>query len=349
MKEPEPTEERFQPVPVTVVGGFLGAGKTSLLNHILSNVEGKRVAALINDFGEINIDAKLIVSVEGETISLANGCVCCIMRDDLVTEILKLFEREPIPEHIVVETSGVSKPLGVVETFLNPSIQYLVEVQSLITVIDADLVIDDEAEYRPLAIDQIRYADVAVINKTDLVETDRLESVKSEVMAIAPRSRIWETTFGEVPLDLFFSDRLSTALEAFQTGSDGDHHHEHHPDQDFAAWSYRSDEAWSFGALQRAIQDLPDGIYRSKGIVGLDIGSDDYGILQVTGKRGWLRLMKSEDGGKADVSTELVFIGKPGSTSSDAIRDHFEQALADDRAGKELVVSDLRAFSVIFT
>jgi Ni2+-binding GTPase involved in maturation of urease and hydrogenase len=89
------------PVPLTIIGGFLGSGKTSLLNHIINNTRGKRFAVLVNDFGEINIDAKLVVSVEdeGETISLANGCVCCVIRDDLLKEVIRLFERDPLPEH----------------------------------------------------------------------------------------------------------------------------------------------------------------------------------------------------------------------------------------------------------
>ncbi len=340
--------EQLRPVPVTVVGGFLGAGKTSLLNHVLSNASGKRIAALVNDFGEINIDAKLIVAIEGETISLSNGCVCCIMRDDLVTEIVRLFDKQPPPEHIVIETSGVSNPLAVAETFLNPAIQSLAEVQGIIAVLDADLVLDEAAEYRGLAIDQIKYSDVVVINKTDLVEVERLAALKSEVQTIAARSRIWETTFGEVPLDLFFTDRVSAALTSFQNHPEGGDHHEHHHDRDFATWTYRSDAAWSFGALQRAVEHLPEGIYRAKGLVRLDLDSGDYGILQVTGKRGWLRLVEPKGDDAGDVITELVFIGKPGTNTNDSIRAHFERALEQASSGEAYVVNDLRAFNVVF-
>jgi len=97
------------PVPVTIIGGFLGAGKTSLLNHILTNSTGRRVAVLVNDFGDINIDAKLIVSIEGETVSLANGCICCTIRDDLLTEVLRVLGTEPRPEYIVIETRSTSR------------------------------------------------------------------------------------------------------------------------------------------------------------------------------------------------------------------------------------------------
>ena len=337
-------------VPVTIVGGFLGAGKTSLLNHVLTNASGKRIAALVNDFGAINIDAKLIVEIEGETISLANGCVCCVMRDDLLVEILKLFEKEPLPEHIVIETSGVSKPLAVAETFVNPATQNLVDLQGIISVVDAELVMDENAEYADVAVDQIRYADLVVINKTDLVEPLQLAELKGRIEAIAERSRIWETTFGVVSLDLFFDDRVSDAFTALREGALGPGPRNEHHDRTFATWTYRSDAAWPFSALQRAVERLPKGIYRAKGIVRLDLDSGDYGVLQVTGKRSWLRLC--EPGAGEPIRTELVFIGKPGATSDEALRLHMEDALQDAvvraRSGEGYVVSDLRAFNVVF-
>ena len=137
--------------PVTIVGGFLGSGKTSLLNHILTRAHGKRVAVLVNDFGAINVDAKLIVSVEGETVSMMNGCVCCTIRDDLLIEVERLLASENPPEHIVIETSGVSKPVSVAETFINPSVQSFVDVR-IIVVLDALLALVEQAEYHDLAI-----------------------------------------------------------------------------------------------------------------------------------------------------------------------------------------------------
>ena len=148
--------------PVTIVGGFLGSGKTSLLNHILTRSSGKHVAVLVNDFGAINVDAKLIVSVEGETVSMVNGCVCCTIRDDLLIEVERLLASKDPVDHIVIETSGVSKPVSVAETFINPSVQSFVDVR-IIVVLDALLAFDEQAEYHDLAIDHIRLADLVVI------------------------------------------------------------------------------------------------------------------------------------------------------------------------------------------
>ena len=338
-------------IPLTIIGGFLGSGKTSLVNHILNNTHNKRVAVLVNDFGEINIDAKLIVSVEGETVSLANGCVCCSIRDDLLTEVLKLFDGDVVPEHIVIETSGVSKPVSVAETFLNPATQSLVDVQNMITVLDADLVIDDQADYTDLAYSQIAVADLVVINKTDLVSPQRLEAVRKKVAGIVPRACILETTFGEVSLDLIFDDQMSRAMESLREKNKLlTPHHEYHHDQEFATWTFRSQAEWSFNALQRAVEHLPVGIFRAKGMVRLDLETDDYGILQVTGRRGWLKLIEPESNEAEIVTTELVFIGRPGSTSNEDLKLHFDHAwqAANDQGEEGYTVTDLRAFNVIF-
>ncbi|NJO00189.1 MAG: GTP-binding protein [Anaerolineales bacterium] len=128
-----------QVIPLTIIGGFLGAGKTTLLNHILHSDHGLRVAVLVNDFGAINIDTQLIVGVEGETISLSNGCICCSIRDDLMEATLQLLERPDPPEYIIVETSGVSNPGAVKLTFMFSSeLISRVRVDSIVTVIDAE-------------------------------------------------------------------------------------------------------------------------------------------------------------------------------------------------------------------
>ena len=345
------SNSNISPIPVTIIGGFLGSGKTSLLNHIINNTRGKRFAVLVNDFGEINIDAKLVVSVEGETISLSNGCVCCVIRDDLLKEVIRLFDRDPLPEHIVIESSGVARPLSVAETFFNPSVQRLVEVQNMIALLDADLVIDDQADYTDLAYSQIAVADLVVINKTDLASPRQIEDVRQKVEAIVPRARILETTFGEVPLDLIFDDQMSRAVAGLRERNNLLMPYSAPPTNgEFATWTFRSQAEWSFNALHRAVEHLPRGIYRAKGMVRLDLETDDYGILQVTGRRGWLKLVEPESDEDEVVTTELVFIGKPGSTSNEDLKAHFEQAWAAANAqGEEgYTVTDLRAFNVIF-
>jgi G3E family GTPase len=343
------------PVPLTIVGGFLGSGKTSLLNHILSNSTGRRIAVLVNDFGAINIDAKLIVSVEGDTVSLANGCVCCTIRDDLLKGVIELVGRGPLPDHIVIETSGVARPVAVAETFLSPAAQGLVDVHHMISVLDADLTVDPAGSYGDLAFDQIKVADIVVINKTDLIARGQLAALRQRVETLAPRARVLETVHGIVPLELVFDDHLalprttSAAMNDVRNGEARAHdHHEHGPEGRFEAWSYRDDAAWSFKAIERAVTGLPKGIYRAKGTIRLDVATGDHGIFHLTGRRSWLRLREPRDG--ETVSTELIFIGERGATTNESLRACFERTFEEvRRRGDEgYIMSDLRAFDVVF-
>jgi len=274
--------------------------------------------------------------------------VCCTIRDDLLIEVERLLASENPPEHIVIETSGVSKPVSVAETFINPSVQSFVDVR-IIVVLDAVLGFDVEAEYHAVAMDHIRIADLVVINKTDLVTPQQLSDLKQKVESIAGLSRIWETSFGEVPLGLIYDDMANHAMARVQSAQAGEHEHQHH-NNEFKTWTYCSEASWSFSALQRAVEALPRDIYRAKGIVRLDLETGDYGILQVTGKRAWLKLSEPESPETVPVSTELVLIGKPGTNTNKSIGMVFEQALEDARSqGSEgYVVKDLRAFNVVF-
>jgi G3E family GTPase len=198
------------------------------------------------------------------------------------------------------------------------------------------------------AIDHIKFADIVVINKTDLVTPGQLSSPKRTVELIAARSWIWETIFGEVPLGLIFDDQTNYAMANVQRHHTEDS--EHHHDSEFATWNFSSDAKWSFNALQRAVEDLSKDIYRAKGIVRLDLDTGDYGVLQATGRRGWLRLVEPESVEDEPATTELVFIGKPGKTTNESIRELFEQALIDSKSqgDKAYQVKDLRAFNVVF-
>ena len=330
-----------EPIPVTIISGFLGAGKTSLLNHILNADHGLRVAVLVNDFGEINIDAELVSGVSGEsTINLTNGCICCSIRDDLLEATVQLIQDPNPPEYIVVETSGVSDPVAVSLTFMAIELQSRTRVDSVLTVVDAEQIYQVNEKHRRLAVDQIAMADIVVLNKLDLVNDEKREELADFVIDLVPRARILEATYGKVPLDLVlgagtydlhrFSGKSGLDVHVHADGEAHEHdhahgnHHEPHTDHTlvFNTWCYTTDKPLSRGAVLDAVKTLPATIYRAKGFVYLSDLPSRKGIVHVAGQRA--RLISGEPWGDEKPGTQLVFIGEEGGIDDCELQSRFD-------------------------
>lgn len=314
---------RERPIPVTIIGGFLGAGKTTLLNHILSENHGLRAAVLVNDFGVINIDAKLIVGVEDETINLANGCICCNIRDDLVGACLGLLQRPDPPEYLIIETSGVSNPLQIANTFLLPELQSTLALDSILCIVDCEQILSLPADSEDLARIQIASADILILNKTDLVDSDTLEKVKSEICKISPKSQVIESKYGNVPITLIFGADSGKRIE--KPSSASEHHSHHHQHGNFSTWHWTCDRPLSLLKLRAFFENLPQSIYRAKGIVHLEEIPDYQVILQKVGKRSSLK-----DGPRwgSEISrTELVMIGIEGGIDEEVMSAALEKCV----------------------
>jgi G3E family GTPase len=300
--------------------GFLGAGKTTLLNRILNGKHGLRVGVLVNDFGAINIDAELVEGVEENTINLANGCVCCEIRDDLVESIEQLLTRAEAIDYMILEASGVADPEGIVMTFLNQRYEGLLRLDSITCIVDAEAVFahgDNEA-LNMLKMRQIGFADMVVLNKVDLVSPEHVEVAREWIDHHLHRIRIIEATRCNVPLEILLAvGRFDPAQVVGQKKNEvphhehGGHHHEHGTlGNMFQTWSYETDRPFSLEALRRMVRkELPASIYRCKGIVYAADHPDKRLTLQAVGRR--TEIYELDEWGERPPRSQIVAIGSP--------------------------------------
>jgi G3E family GTPase len=222
-------------MPVTVITGYLGAGKTTLLNRILSEPHGKKYAVIVNEFGEIGIDNDLIVNADEEVFEMNNGCVCCTVRGDLIRILEGLMRRKGKFDAIIVETTGLADPAPVAQTFfVDENVGEKTKLDAVVTVADARWLVDRLSD-APEAKNQIAFADVIVLNKTDLVSADDLQAIEGRIRAINPYAKLHRTQRCAVPItevlgrNAFDLDRiLEIEPDFLQSDGDGhDHHHDH--------------------------------------------------------------------------------------------------------------------------
>lgn len=296
------------PVPVTLVTGFLGAGKTTLVNHLLAHA-GRRIAVIENEFGDVGVDGALVNAPRDLVFELTEGCICCTVRDDLLAVFTALAARTEELDHVLVETSGLATPGPVMQVVDHPDLQGAFRLAGVVTVVDAGQVLVDLDEVAACG-DQIAHADLLLLNKADQVAPETLDDLARQLQRRSPLARCLPVVNAAAPLDAVFGLEAEGSLAAAEAATH-DHHHQHQHEDDIGSVVAGVTGELDLDRLDRWLgrllrQPVPD-LLRMKGVLAVP-GHPDRFVFHAV--RGGLDLRPHTPWGADPRSSRIVFIGR---------------------------------------
>jgi G3E family GTPase len=313
---PAQSETTNRSLPLTVISGFLGAGKTTLVNRLLTEPHGRRIAVLVNDFGAVNIDEELIRSRSEDTIGLANGCACCSVAGDLTKALLRLLQRPDPPDAIVLEASGLADPHGIAQVALaNPAIR----LDGVLTLVDGETFLErtGDPETLPTVTAQLMAADLVVLNKLDVMKDDR-ELIRARLRKFVGERTIFETVRADVPVDVVLGVNARQPSR-FQCATEG------HADS-FRSWARSWDGPLDREHMMAALGQLPSHVVRAKGVFHFASEPASRTVYQRVGRReSW------ETEAAMPSRSHLVVISSSADWNEGAVARYFDDAAEEAR------------------
>ncbi|NJK48866.1 GTP-binding protein [Candidatus Gracilibacteria bacterium] len=325
-------------MPVTIITGFLGSGKTTLLNHILENKQGLKVAILINEFGDINIDSQLLVSSKENMLELSNGCICCTINESLVETVYQVLEREDRIDYLIIETTGLADPFPIILTFLGTELKTLTQLDSIVTVVDSETFTPKYFDSN-IALRQIKYGDIIILNKIDRVDEKKIKELENFIREIKAGVRIVRSHYGQVPLALLLGVGLTqediyiSQIREFQRDRKSSGYHIEN--DGFVAVSFESDRPFELQKLENFIvEQMPHNVFRAKGILWFSDREHRH-IFQLSGNRYEIEA----DEWQTKPKNQLVLIGR--NLDTEFIHKQLTNCLTSHSQNIEFVLPDI--------